>query len=226
MDRLLFLTLWLFITVQESPAQTHGFQIRNGVLYFHDESGQERKIAPGNPCADLWVSPDESVIAFITVDSRTPEAEGGYVLATTVFVAKEAENYSPVRVPLEPVSFVGRKCADFRQPSISPDLRSLHFLAPVTMRDWWLMRVSLATGRAETLATADEYCVIWGGQLSGGLLFRARDDHAHYPCHLRDQSGGVSRAADQDECGDFGNFAARFSAARGGSCTPPAFTHE
>jgi hypothetical protein len=50
------------------PAANNHFTISNGAVIHIDEAGRRHRIVVGKECADLWVAPDESAIAFIAID--------------------------------------------------------------------------------------------------------------------------------------------------------------
>ncbi len=55
-----------------SLAQSASIQatVKDGVIRYTAADGQRTVINVGKKCADLWVSPDESVIAFIANRKR------------------------------------------------------------------------------------------------------------------------------------------------------------
>jgi hypothetical protein len=53
-----------------SLAQSASIQatLDNGVIHYTAADGQRKAINVGTKCADLWVAPDESVIAFVAIE--------------------------------------------------------------------------------------------------------------------------------------------------------------
>src|SRR5438093_1565222 len=70
-----------------SPILTDG-----AITYF--EAGQRKQITVGKTCADLWVSPDGSVIAFIAIEelrSFGQFSEG--IEQSSIYIAKKVEGF-------------------------------------------------------------------------------------------------------------------------------------
>ncbi len=221
--------LWLgtFLLGGCSKAAPAKPTLRAGVIHFV-ESGQERVIPLDKPCADLWVSPDERVIAFITVQEAafgTENAADPAIDESSVYIARKAEHYKPLRLPFPQVVIGGSVWRVFRSPSVSPDQKTVYFSVPVTMKDWKLMRFPLAAGPPRELFDQSEYCVIWGGAYSGSLLTL---ENVYEPqseglqCFVRNGSGGRNRMDDRD-CTAFLTFAAKWARQHHGECAAPGF---
>lgn len=208
----------------QSHAQTLGPTLSNGVITYVAESGQRKEIRVGKECSDLWISPDESLIAFVVIQKgRRPKAsfehDDPFIEESSIYLARRSDHYNPVRLDLKPILIDGRQWKVVRQPSVSPDLDTVYFSVPYTMTTWKLMSASIRTGKVSTICDADDYCVVWGGEHSGELLMRARreeEEGAIYPFILRNRSGVLVRF--ENEHGWFGEFAARWSRDHGGTC--------
>ena len=62
--------LWFGILVANvyAVAQPARPSLHSGVIQFMARNGTRSEIQIGKRCADLWVAPDESVIAFIGIE--------------------------------------------------------------------------------------------------------------------------------------------------------------
>jgi len=206
--------------------------LSGGIIRFIAKSGQEKEIQVGKACGDLWVSPDETVIAFISIEKGSPpkppyDLDNPFIEESAIYVAKRSEDFRPVRVALEPVIIDGRRSLVFRQPSLSPDLKILYFSVPYTMTSWKLMSASLQNGHVKSISDADDYCVIWGGTDSGDLLAVARTNeydptlrgyYPGYPYFLMTNSGAKTRLENKEDL-PFDQFVDQWSRHRGGACS-------
>jgi len=199
--------------------------LSHGVVGYIAEDGQRRQVEVGKKCADLWVAPDDSIIAFVAVDKAQPptanESEP-FIEESSIYVARKSDHFKPVHLVVS-VVIDGRTWKVVRQPSVSPDLKTVYFSVPFTMTTWKLLSTPLQDHSYTTIGDADSYCVIWGGDDSGELLMQVRREAntgVSYPCYLRSKSGTLTRVAGEDQCWGFGEFAARWSREHGGKCQP------
>lgn len=226
-----FLRLWFatLVAVVCGAAQPASPSLRAGVIQFTARSGSRHEIQIGKKCADLWVAPDESVIAFIgirkvafgTENSTDPDID-----ESSVYIARKADDFKPVRLPFEQVEIEGKAWRIFRAPSLSPDGKTAYFTVPVTMKDWTLMSVSLPTSVPRVVHDHVEYCVIWGGPYSGALLtlenvYEPRFDGLR--CFATSVAGDRTRLNDEGDCTGFLAFASRWARQHQGSCTTSWF---
>ena len=202
--------------------------LSNGIVTY-EENGRRKEIQVGKKCADLWVSPDESVIAFIGIEKAQPatahEIEP-FIEESSIYIARKSEHFKPVHLAVK-VEIDARTWKVVREPKVSPDLATVYFFVPNTMTTSKLMSTTLSTSLYEMIADATDYCVMWGGDSSGGLVLLSRHDPeptisdpapgVGYPCFVRGQSGERTKLA--DECfSDFDKLAARWSREHGGTC--------
>jgi hypothetical protein len=198
------------------------------LIQFTAPNGSKSVIQVGKRCADLWVAPDESVIAFIGIERAAFGTENDASPAideSSVYIARKAENFKPIRLPFDQVAVEGALWRVFRSPSISPDLRTAYFTVPVTMKDWKLMSIALPSGVPQVVHDVSEYCVIWGGPHSGALITMENVYAPRYDgirCFVPSVAGRRTRTDDGD-CTDFGAFASRWARQHRGGCTTPGF---
>jgi hypothetical protein len=210
-------------------AQSAKPSLDKGVIHITSRSGDRGEIQIGKRCSDLWVAPDESVIAFIGIERVIPGTEDDAspaISESSVYVAREVDDFRPIRLPFEQVEVQGRPWRVFRGPSVSPDGKTAYFSVPVTMKDRTLMSVSLPTGVPRVLHDHVEYCVIWGGPKSGALLtlenvYEPRFDGLR--CYATSVAGRRTRLNDDGDCSAFLDFASRWARQHKGSCNPPWF---
>ena len=221
----LVLLLAVFEIAQASTAPI----LTKGAIIFTDKNGDRKEIRIGKRCADLWVSPDDSVIAFISVEKETPATAGEvepFIEQSSLFVASRADNFNPVRLALNSLIVSGRSWKVVEGPSVSPDLRRVYFLIPYTMTSRKLASIPLAGGTPHLITDVTTYCVIWGGEHSGDLLMQVREDaspndpdpEVSYQCYARNAAGHQTRIANEKECSLFDSFAAQWSGAHSGAC--------
>lgn len=200
------------------------FALINGTVSREEAGGTRRIIDVGKRCIDLWVAPDESVVAFTAIDT-----EGGgpdpLIRATSIYIAEASTDYSPVRIPLDPVKIGDRSWSLFRYPSLSPDRHVLYFAVPYTMITLKVLSTTLNAPVTQTVGDAVTFCVLWGGTHSGSLLLQERviphsaDTGIVYPCDLRYGNGEAKRLT--KDCWDFEAFARTWAKAHGATCTMP-----
>lgn len=200
--------------------------LTNGVISYFGPGGERESIRVRESCADLWVSSDDSVIAFITIDRKEAPSPTDYgeqlIEKSSIYTAYRANHFAPVRVVSRSFSVEGSSWPVLRDPRVSPSLKTLYFSVPYTETTSKIMSVSLVDGSYKEIGDASDYCVIWGGGHAGYLITQRRYIPADpskgvtYQCYLRDRSGEESRLT--EECSQFRAFAAEWSRARGGSC--------
>lgn len=208
----------------QSSAQPMPPKLSNGVITYTTSTGKQGFINVGRKCADLWVSPDQSVIAFIAIDKESGHSPDNrpVIEKSTIYIARQSDHFAPIRVRLRPIVINGRLWEVVRNPRISPDHRTMFFEIPYTITTSKVMSVAQPSTAYKTIGDATAYCVNWGGKRSGDLLLQRRhfsDDPSTgvvYRCYLRNQSGMETKIA--DECSNFQEFANRWSREQGGAC--------
>src|SRR5215831_9286650 len=115
--------------------------LSNGVVTYTDERGRRETIRLGKRCVDLWVAPDESVMAFIAVEKERPwqaqEIES-FIEESSIYIARKSDHFKPVRMNVN-LLIDGRIWSVAREPKVSPDGRQVYFLVPNTTAAWTLM---------------------------------------------------------------------------------------
>jgi len=201
--------------------------LSNGVVTYVAEDGRRVEVRIGRRCADLWVSPDESVMAFIAIDRSRPAMAGEmepFVEESTIYVARKADGFRPLRFAVD-IQLGRRIWHVAREPRLAPDLLTLYFFVPNTMTEWTLVSRPLDEDTYKTVDYGSDYCVVWGGSRSGDTVILSRVDPqpgdpnggVRYPCYARQASGQKTTLA--SECfAEFDNMARRWANAGGGSC--------
>jgi len=219
---LLMLTASLSIP---SDAETGKITLRNGVISYSDGAAEPSVVQVDGPCSDLWVSPDEQMIAFIRIDRSRPDplAIGPFIERSTIFVASRSTRFKPARVALEPPQVDGREWNVFRAPALSPDLRTVYFLVPAAGTSWLLMSVPVEGGTARPVTWVEAYCVLWGGAHSGDLLavIRGEPDDTHGVTHLYyhyGASGSAEQIGTREHDGDWRDVVRAWTRRYGGPC--------
>jgi hypothetical protein len=166
-------------------------------------------------------------MAFILIEKTAPLSAVDTVPLieqSSIYIAWKSDHFRPVRLNVRSVSIGGRQWRIFREPSLSPDLKTVYFEVANTVTTWTLMRCSL---RGDSLMTINrvvaEYCVLWGGAHSSDLLVMERHDASRgviYPCYLIAPSGHSALLDDGSthECWPFGEFAKKWTSQHGGAC--------
>ena len=195
-------------------------KVTNGKITYLGEDGHSREIDVGRPCADLWVSPDERVLAFIAIDQAKPPTAGEiapFIEESRIYVAIKSDHFKPVLIGSSPVSVDGRPWKVFRLPSVSPDLKTVYFMIPATMTSWKLMSTPLRGGQSKAVSDAGAYCVIWGGHHSGELLMLTRVETSGaapfvtYRIELFDRTASRTLIAPDRDAARFGEIASRWA---------------
>src|ERR1035438_7074626 len=120
-----FLRLWFgtLVAVVCGAAQPARPSLHAGVIQFTARGGSRKEVQIGKRCADLWVAPDESVIAFIGIEraiAGTENSTSPAIDESSVYIARKADNFKAVRLPFEQVEIEGVRWRIFRSPSVSP----------------------------------------------------------------------------------------------------------
>jgi hypothetical protein len=208
-------------------------RLNDGIVTYVGVDGRQKTLEVGARCADLWVAPDETLIAFIAIVrertfSRNPRLdydEDPLIEESNIYIARKSNQFRPVRIHLKPIVIGGRSWSVVRNPTVSPDEKMVYFTVPFTMTTSKLFNVSLLSGGLSTLGDTINYCVIWNGKYSGELLMQQRylpvsaDAGVINQCYLWRHSGLVEKVL--DDCEDFGEFANKWSQEHGGTCTGP-----
>ena len=214
-------SLSLISLAQGAPAEP---RLDNGVISFTGPSGQRKLIDVGKRCADLWVAPDESVIAFIAIEhsdelGRDPDGEGPFIMASAVYIARRANDFAPVRIDLGPIQADGREWVIFRHPRVSPEEDSVVFGIPSSITSEAVFSHAVTTGENRTVGRAVFFCVEWGGRSNGSVLMQRRyisSSVIKHRCYAWSRSGGEKVVA--EDCEDFDGFASTWSRDDGGLC--------
>jgi hypothetical protein len=197
-------------------------ELRDGLITYIADDGSRKSIDVGKRCSDLWVSPDQSFMAFIAIDRSTgPDSEGNsLILGSSIYIARRSERFTPIRVALKPVRIFDRDWQVFRTPKLLPDGAAVSFTVPHAATAGALFVHDLKTGSTRMVANAVvAHCVVWGGAKAGTILTQRRrliDLELRYPCYASDSRNGDVQVA--DECGYFEGFSYRWSQSEGGSC--------
>lgn len=199
------------------------FTLIDGVITYGGGDGGRKRIDVGKRCRDLWVAPDESMIAFIRVDKSEGYENNGepFVRASTVFVARRSENFVPVQVPI-PTDKVLIEWGVFVNPSISADGSTVFFMV------WegnysFFFAYNLNASENQQVGGGIDYCTIWSGPDKGSILMYQRN-------WIGDEAKGPLDPAYKYECfiatpgsRDIPGSCAEFekSFRRGAACTLP-----
>jgi hypothetical protein len=207
-------------------AQASHPALLDGTITVTNKNGERVQILPGKKCTDLWVSPDESIIAFIAIEEEKPADKDGieaFIQKSTIYVAQRTDDFRPVHVPAK-ISIDHRIWDVVREPKVSPDRRTIYFFVPDTMAAWTLIGKRVPDGRQSVIGKAKDYCVVWGGGHSGDLAILARQEATPgdpasgvaFSCSVRDRSGTLTKLKD---CWDaFSEVTNQWSRESGGTC--------
>ena len=192
-------------------------ELKDGVVSYITKEGNRKSINVGARCADLWVAPDESVLAFISIDRSRPGDfdEEPFILASTLYVARRNEEFVPVRIALKVLRIEGRDWKVFRKPKVLPDMQSVIFNVPTSMTSYDLFAYLLKTGLITRIGDAIDYCVQWGGEKSGTILMQQRRAFVYQCCTRAPGKGGVHVV---EGCGDFEKSMHEWNSLNGGRC--------
>ena len=208
-----------------SGAEAGTITLKDGVISYSDGTAERSVVQVDGPCSDLWVSPDEQMIAFIRIDESRPDplAIAPFIERSTIFVAARSTHFKPARVALEPPQVAKREWNVFRAPALSPDLKTVYFLVPAAGTVWFLMSVPVEGGTARPVTWVEAYCVLWGGASSGDLLavIRGEPDDSRGVTHLYyhyGASGSAEQIGTREHDGDWRDVVRAWTRRRGGSC--------
>jgi hypothetical protein len=184
------------------------------VMIFRD--GREQALDVGWPCADLWVSPDKTVIAFVAVKKLGPRLSG-LPQDTAIYVAFQKDGFKPVPIGVTSVMLAHRQWRVFRRPRVMPNVGSVVFAVPYTATADKLFAVKIPHGRAVPIGDASEYCAISKGKFTGQLITQVRTSDVtngvSYSCRLRSLIG--KEAVLNRHCEDFDDFVSTWTALNG-----------
>jgi hypothetical protein len=77
--------------------------LSNGIVTY-EENGRRKEIQVGKKCADLWVSPDESVVAFIAIHKSkpaTPQEIEPFIQESSIYIARKSDHFKPVHLAVK-----------------------------------------------------------------------------------------------------------------------------
>ena len=183
----------------------------------------------GSLCAaDLWVSPDGNIIAFISIErllgvddnAKQPDSEE-LIEKSSIYVARRDFRFCSTEGSI-PIFLNGRKWSCLRDPRLSPDGKMIYFSIPYTMTTSRIQSISLVTGRYEDIGDAISCCITWHGPYDGGLLMLKRimprtiDGGITYSCYLRRSSKEILKVS--ESCLDFDIFSKKWSKSYASSC--------
>ena len=159
--------------------------LTDGVISYGGSGAERKMIDVGRRCTDLWLAPDASVIAFIAIEQadatrEDPDGGGSLILRSSVYFARRAEDFAPIRVELGAVTVDGRNWDIFRHPRLSPDARVVFLASQTRLRPTrsWLTKlggwkVRLCTARSPIVLSgvdvAPARCSFWKGILISTL---------------------------------------------------------
>ncbi len=229
----LALQFWCLVGV--GLAATPRFVVSDGTVVYTSEDGSQKRLDVGKRCLDLWVSPDESVIAFVGIDkTRMPDeaplfgSKHAMIEQSTIYVATSADHFVPRPVVSRSFDVGGRLWSVLREPSVAPDGETVFFEIPISMTTWRVMSLSLSSGAYRSVGNGTLYCVVWGGWYAGSLLLQERyvrrdlsagAQAIAYRCHRVGRSGALDTLS--DDCSDFGAFVDQWSRVHAASCRVP-----
>ena len=233
---LVVLLIQLCFLAWTSYARSDRFVVMDGTVISTDNDGSRKRLDVHKRCLDLWVSPDESVIAFVGVDkTRMPDeapragTEQPMIERSTIYLASQLDHFVPKAVVARSFEIDGRNWSVLREPSISPDRQTLFFKIPISMTTSRVMSLSLSSNQYRSVANATGYCVLWGGRYSGLLLLQQRHVRGDLPAGsldiayrcVRVGKAGKSDSVSED-CPDFSSFADQWSREHAASCNIPS----
>ena len=206
---------------QSAPIQA---TLDNGVISYAAENGQRKVINVGKKCADLWVAPDESVIAFVAIerakepDAFTPDGEP-FITSSSIYIARRSAGFAPVRINVGPIRSYARDWNVYRHPRVAPGAVSVFFGVPVSITEDEIFSHDLKTGQNRDIGGAIEFCVEWGGSRNGSVLTQRRYlTELGVKHHCYEWTGPGNETVLADECEYFDELASAWSHNNGGSC--------
>ncbi len=201
-------------------------ELTDGVVTVIGEDGRRVAIDVGKRCTDLSVAPDESVIAFVGIEKSEPQFPSGepFIQESSLYIARRIDRFKPVRISVE-IPLNGRRWRVAEFPMMSPDGDALYFDVPNSMTSATLVRMKIPSGETTVIRPGvGEYCVIWGGEYSGGVIMSLRtmpklgdnDGGVTYPCYVTKPAGEIVAEIGSD-C-DFQPTAAMWSRNHQAAC--------
>jgi hypothetical protein len=173
-------------------------------------------------------------MAFVAIEQgRTPPRNpilgydtGPIIEQSSIYIARRSDHFAPRSVPLKPIKILGREWFVVRHPSVSPDGKTIFFEVPDSVVSSTIMSTALSSGVLRQISDATDYCVIWDGEYSGGLLMQRRHipedlgpSGVSYWCYLRSPAGVTTKLV--EECDELEEFSKYWSKQHGGICPSP-----
>jgi len=173
----------------------------DGAVTIIGENGRRVAIDVGTRCTDLWVAPDESVIAFIGIEKSQPQYPSGepFIEESSIYIARRIDGFKPIRISVR-VLLDGKAWSVAEQPMMDRDQRTLYFLVPNSMTSAVLVRTTVPGDETTVVKHGvGAYCVIWGGDYSGAVIMSLRrvpklgdnDAGVTYPCYVTKPAGEI-----------------------------------
>jgi hypothetical protein len=148
------------------------FQIEKGRISYEDSHNRLRYIEVRKPCLDLWVSPDESVIAFISVDDSDGEDLNGdpFVTKSTVYVARRETGFRPETASSDtaPSGF------SYRFPKVLSDRKTVIVGLPTSATSMTLEAIKPNRQNIRLAQSVVRFCSIWNGPHRGEIIAQQR----------------------------------------------------
>src|SRR5438067_2174960 len=99
----LLIPLWgVILGCMPCTDSAFNFELTAGVIRYVGSDRHEKTIEVGRRCADLWVAPDESVIASVAIDSvhvpplkSLPWEKDPLPDRTSIYIAFRSEGFDP-----------------------------------------------------------------------------------------------------------------------------------
>lgn len=161
----------LFMATASLHAAALQVALADGVITYSDQTGVRRAVNVGKRCSDLWVAPDDSMLAFIAIE-QSPGFEYGepVIGASTIYIARKSSGFVPARIGVSHVEAGGRDWSAFRFPSVSPDRRHVFFFPVIGAgAPFVIFAYDLATQKAEEVGPGIGYCTVWRGRDAGSI---------------------------------------------------------
>jgi hypothetical protein len=221
------LCLCALLLPMRPPVEDISFRLADGVVSY-EAGGQQHIINVGRRCTDLWVAPNQSVIAFVAIErtralrpSELARGEEPVIEQSSIYIAYRDRGYVPELIVAQPFIINGRSWSVLRHPRLSPNGGTLFFAIPYTMTTWRIVSLTFPS-EYRMLQDATDYCVVWEGQYSGSLILQQRympedrNQGVGYRCVLTTSSELLKILS--SGCAPFLSFANRWSHDHGGTC--------
>jgi hypothetical protein len=149
--------------------------ITDFAVTYSDEDGTAKKIDVGKRCADLWVAPDESALAFIAIEAGTGLLDHGEpdITKSTIYITRKSNHFLPERIAAEGAMVKDLPPSPFRYPSLSPN-QTLLFFSMDDGGEWTILAYDRRINTVETLSRGRAYCTVWEGPFAGAVLVYQR----------------------------------------------------